>query len=199
MNAASSVDDQGRQTGPGSSGCGWRGVGGSVQRWYLIHTKPLGEETARANLERQGYHLYLPRFLSTVRRRRRWLERPVPLFPRYLFLGLDEGLQSLKPVHSTLGVSAVVRFGLRYAVVPQEIVGALRARADCASGVHQLRRPVLVPGMPVTMIDGLFSGLEGVFERENGKDRVMILLALLGRQVSVQVSIDEFVPLTRAA
>lgn len=199
MNAPRVVDDGGRPTGATVAVCNWRKVGESVQRWYLIHTKPLGEETARANLERQGYHIYFPRLLRRVRHRQKWLEQLVPLFPRYFFLRLDEGLHSLKPVHSTLGVSTVVRFGLRYVVVPDEIFGALRARENPASGLHELRRSVLVPGTPVTIIKGQFSGLEGVFGRENGRDRVMILLSLLGRQASVQISIDGIVPSTRAA
>src|SRR6516225_10142062 len=101
-------------------------------RWYLLHTKPLGETTARTNLERQGYEVYFPRVLHTVRRRQRRQEQIAPLFPRYLFLRLCDGQQSLKPVHSTLGVSSVVRFGVQYGNVSDEVVALLKANEDSA-------------------------------------------------------------------
>src|SRR5579872_4030151 len=97
-------------------------------RWYLIHTKPFAENRAQQHLERQGYEVYLPRLLQRVGLRRG--QRTVALFPRYLFLRLAEGAQALAPVHSSVGVSEVVRFGCCYAVVAEDVIGALRARAD---------------------------------------------------------------------
>src|SRR5689334_5221168 len=99
-----------------------------MPRWYLVYTKPAGEGTARDNLSRQAYEVYLPRVLEPVRRGGRWLERIAALFPRYLFVRLNEGWQSLGPVRSSVGVSGVVRFGSRYAVVPDALVSGLQAR-----------------------------------------------------------------------
>src|SRR5712671_6899317 len=107
-------------------------------RWYLVYTKPLTEAIAQANLERQGYEVYFPRAVQTVRCSGRWLERVVALFPRYLFLRLNEGCQALNPVRSTVGVASVVRFGSRYTVVPEHVISDLQARADPLSGLHRL-------------------------------------------------------------
>ena len=160
-------------------------------RWYLIHTKPSSEELALCNLNRQGYDVYLPRALQAVRSRGCWRERIVALFPRYLFLRLNEGLQALNPVRSTLGVSGVVRFGSRYTIVPDQVIGELRARADPASGLHRLScRPKLFPGAAVRIMSGPFDGLEGVFERPAGADRVVVLLRILGQNASVCVADD---------
>jgi len=116
-------------------------------RWYLIHTKPLSEGLAQTNLERQGYQVYLPRAAQAVRCHGHWQERIVALFPRYLFLHLAEGRQSLSPVRSTLGVASVVRFGSRYTIVPDEVIDGLLARADAATGLHRLvRGSRLTPG-----------------------------------------------------
>jgi len=70
-------------------------------RWYLIHTKPCGEALAQENLERQGFETYLPRMAFTTRRQGR--RSVAPLFPRYLFLQLEEGRQALSPVRSSVG------------------------------------------------------------------------------------------------
>lgn len=170
-----------------------------MRRWYVVHTKPLGEETARLNLERQGYHVYFPQLQKSSRRKSRGLD-VVPLFPRYVFLHLDEGLQSLKPAHSTLGVTTVVRFGLRYAIVPDGVITTLRSRAEADTGLHRLRLPgPLARHTPVTVTGGPFESLEGVFERSEGHERVLIFLELLGREALVQVPADMIVPSRRAA
>jgi transcriptional antiterminator RfaH len=164
-------------------------------RWYLIHTKPSGESVAQMNLERQGYEVYFPRLLQPTRRRARWGDAIIALFPRYLFLRLSEGEQPLSPVRSSAGVSSVVRFGASYAVVPDQVVGELRARADPESGLHRLSgRSEIRAGAAVRIAVGAFAGLEGVFERNAGADRVVILLNLLGRDSSVRIPAGFVVP-----
>jgi transcriptional antiterminator RfaH len=164
-------------------------------RWYLIHTKPFGEADAQSNLTRQGYHVYLPRLLQSVRRREGWRDTVSALFPRYVFLQLCEGEQSLGPVRSTVGVSDIVRFGSRYAIVPEQVIDELGSRTDPDSGLHQLTiRGRLKSGTPVTITMGPLAGLEGVFEREAGEDRVLLLLQLLGQEASVRVPVNFVFP-----
>jgi transcriptional antiterminator RfaH len=163
----------------------------AIPQWYLVHTKPLVERTAQAHLERQGYVTYLPLLAQTARRQQRWVESIVPLFPRYVFVHLDAGRQSLRPVHSTVGISNIVRFGTRCAVVRQEVIEALRSRADPATGLHRLRPGRgLTTGAVVRITAGPFDGLEAVFERRAGGDRVVVLLKLLGQNASVCVAED---------
>jgi transcriptional antiterminator RfaH len=163
--------------------------------WYLIQTKPSAESTARANLERQGYEVYYPRLSRTVRRNRCWKESVIALFPRYLFVRVVQGLQSLGPVRSTLGVANVVRFGLDYAVVPTTVIRELKAHADPVTGLHRLnasRR--MSPGAQIKIVDGVFCGLEGVFERDLGIDRVLVLLQLLGQSSAVDIPVSFIIP-----
>jgi transcription antitermination factor NusG len=47
---------------------------------------------------------------------------------------------------------------------------------------------LLAPGTNVRIAEGLLSGIEGVFERDAGDERVVILLDLLGQAVPVRVS-----------
>jgi transcriptional antiterminator RfaH len=154
-----------------------------MPRWYLIHSKVGAEREAQLHLQRQQYLTYLPRLLQRVRRRGQLRVQVAPLFPRYLFLQLDEGRQSLAPVRSTSGVANVVRFGGRFATVHDGIIKELRAREDPETGLHSLCVPArLTRGMPVRIDGGAFTGLEGVFERAEGADRVVVLLTLLGQE-----------------
>ena len=169
----------------------------SVLRWFLVFTKPSRECTAQVNLERQGYRVYYPRLLRPSLYRGRWVDRVVSLFPRYLFVQLDLGRQSISPVRSTVGVANIVRFGQETAFVPEGIVDALFCRADPESGLHRLNiRRQYQPGSRVSVIAGAFEGLEGIFEREAGEDRAIILLKLLGRNTPVLVRSGFVVPIT---
>jgi transcriptional antiterminator RfaH len=157
-------------------------------RWYLIHTKPTREVIAEINLQRQGYQVYYPRLLRPTRIRGRWVDRVTSLFPRYLFLGVAVGHQAMGPVRSTVGVANVVRFGSDYTVVPHSVVENLRGRADPATGLHCLHGyTVFEPGSNIRIVAGVFDGLEGVFQRESGDERVVLLLGLLGCDTVVQL------------
>jgi len=146
------------------------------------------ELAAEENLRRQGYQVYYPRLLRPARVRGRWLDRVTSLFPRYLFLRLSVGDQAIAPVRSTVGVASVVRFGGDYAVVPDAIVDDLRTREDPATGLHCLHgHSEFEPGSNVRIVADVFDGLQGVFQRESGDERVVLLLGLLGRDTLVEV------------
>jgi len=166
-----------------------------MQRWYLLQTKPAAEPLAQVNLARQGYEVYFPRLAHFVVRAGRRRERIAPLFPRYLFVRIKEGVQPLAPIASSKGVSGLVRFGARYAVVPDRVVRDLRERADPVTGLHRLRdEEDLARGVAVRVIGGPFEGLEGVFEQRAGAERVVVLLTLLGQHARVRLQTHHVVP-----
>jgi transcriptional antiterminator RfaH len=133
--------------------------------------------------------------VHSVRRHGHWHECVAPLFPRYLFLQLREGRQALSPVRSSIGVAGIVRFGASYAIVSDQIMSDLRLREDPETGLHRLaKRPCLARGSPVHIATGPFEGLDGVFEREAGSDRVVVLLNLLGQDAQVRIPADFVLP-----
>ena len=165
----------------------------SRHTWYLVHSRPRQEEIAAENLARQGYRVYLPRLRLPRRRRDRWLDEVEPLFPRYLFAGLTLGDQEFRPMHSTRGVSRVVRFGMQYAAVPPALIDALEAHA-AADGTHAFRAPGLKAGDHVRILAGPFREVEAVFECERGGDRVRVLLQVLGAEARVTLDAAFVVP-----
>jgi transcriptional antiterminator RfaH len=166
-----------------------------MQRWYVLQTKPAAESLAEVNLARQGYEVYFPRLVQFVVRGGRRRERVGPLFPRYLFVRVKEGIQPLAPIGSSKGVSGLVRFGARYAIVPDRVVRNLRDRADPETGLHRLRDEAdLARGAAVRVIGGPFEGLEGVFEQRAGAERVVVLLTLLGQHARVRLQTHHVVP-----
>ena len=73
--------------------------------WYVVQTHPHAEAKAASHLERQGYSIYLPRYLKRRRHARRIEIVAAPLFPRYLFVAIDPLTQRWRSIQSTIGVA----------------------------------------------------------------------------------------------
>ncbi len=158
------------------------------KRWYLVYSKPRQEEIAKANLQRQGFVCYLPMARQPRRRMGRRITCIEPLFPRYLFIALDTVTDNWAPIRSTIGVSSLVRFGSEPAVVPTELVEALAARED-ESGVQQLPLGEFEKGDRVRVADGPMAGYEGLFLAKTSRERVTILLDIVGKTTRVSTSL----------
>ncbi len=161
--------------------------------WYLIHTKPRQEQTARRNLERQGYRVYLPLARAYRRREGRRVASIGALFPRYLFVELNLGADNVAPIRSTPGVSALVRFGQEPARVPAGFIASLRDRED-ADGVHEWAAREIPAGARVRIADGRLQGYEAIFLARSGRERVSVMLDILGRKVRASVDAGQIEP-----
>ena len=160
---------------------------GCVSQWYVAHTHPHGEVKAAAHLSRQGFSVYLPRYLKRRRHARRIEIVQAPLFPRYLFVNIDMATQRWRAIQSTVGVSNLVCHGDEPASVPARIVDELRGREDERGFVALDLRPAFTPGDKIRVVDGVFSTCLGLYEGMADRDRVTILLDLLGRKVRVVI------------
>lgn len=148
------------------------------------------------NLDRQGFHAFLPRMRVRARRSGRFVNRVEPMFPRYLFVNIDIHQQDCSPIRSTFGVANMVRFGYRHATLPDDLVDGLRAAVDEFGVVANLTPPELEKGSRVRIIDGLLQGYEGIVEARTGGERVRVLLDLADRHTVAQLSVHE---VTRAS
>jgi len=154
--------------------------------WYLVYCKPRQESVARENLTRQGYETYLP-FMRDVRRRQgKRVSLIAPMFPRYLFIHLNRETDNWAPVRSTLGVVSIVRFGRTAASVPDDLLSMLRSRED-TQGIQILPVEEYKSGSRVRITQGGFAGYEGIFQAATGRDRVTVLLDVLGRKARATV------------
>lgn len=173
---------------------GHRGQPGARRaRWYLVYTKPRGEATARTHLERQGYRAYLPLVRQPRRRLGRRVSVVAPMFPRYLFVHLDVEADNWAPIRSTLGVVSVVRFGQTPAAVPDSLIEELKRRED-AQGVQVLPAEHYEPGARVRITAGSLTGYEAIFLARTGRDRVQVLLEVLGRHTRTVVDLGAIEP-----
>jgi transcriptional antiterminator RfaH len=154
-------------------------------RWHVVQTHVHGESKAAAHLLRQGYEIYLPRFLKRRRHARRVDNVAVPLFPRYLFVGFDHETARWRSIQSTQGVSHLICNGNAPTTLPESVVAELRRREDSNGFIRLDPQLPYGRGDRVRVVDGVFGDSFGLFEGMADRDRVAILLDLLGRKVRV--------------
>ena len=150
---------------------------GIVRCWYLVYTKPNQEHIAEENLQRQGYETYLPLTSLLRRQRGKSIRKIGPLFPRYLFIYLSDQVDNWGPIRSTLGVGSLVKFGMKPAKVPDELVDDLKSR-ESEPGVHPVKLQEFTKGDKVRIAEGPFEGFEAIFSAKDSNDRVLILLKI---------------------
>src|SRR5437763_15872009 len=159
-------------------------------RWFVAHTHPHAEGKATAHLNRQGFDIYLPRYLKRRRHARQVETVAAPLFPRYLFVAIDLDAQRWRSIYSTVGVSRLVCNGDDPTPVPNGLVEALKTREDGNGFIKLDSRPSFSAGDQIRLLDGAFSSCLGLFEGMAERERIAILLDLLGRKVRVVLDAD---------
>jgi len=156
-----------------------------VLNWYLVYSKPRQELCSLENLERQGFECFLPLIAVEKLRRKVIVVVQEPLFPRYLFIRLDASQEgrSWNPIRSTTWVSLLVTFGQVPAKVDDQLVEIIRSTVSDAS----VRQRHFEPGELVRINDGPFAGLEAVYQMPDGEARVMVLIEILSKKVSLSI------------
>ncbi len=154
--------------------------------WYCVRTKPKHEHIAAANMRKKlGLEVFLPR-LRAERVTQRGIVRIVePLFPCYVFVhcALDE---TLNEIRYTTGVSSLVHFGNRIPAVRDSVIEELRECFEAEELV--MADDCLSPGANVVLADGAFAGMRALVLRAlPARQRVQVLLDILGRATSVEV------------
>jgi transcriptional antiterminator RfaH len=159
--------------------------GNAGTHWHVVHTHAHAEAQAATHLVRQGYEIYLPRYLKRRRHARRVDTVPAPLFPRYCFVGIDRLTQRWRSIGATIGVAHLVCNGEEPAAVPAPVIEEIRRREDECGFVRLDQAPRFVAGDQVRIVGGIFTDCVGLFEDMTDRDRVTVLVELLGRKVKV--------------
>jgi transcriptional antiterminator RfaH len=155
------------------------------KRWYVLRTKPNSESLAAANLERQGYELFLPRVTAPQVKHGGY--RMVPLFPGYLFLRCADPYYGWPQVQYTPGVLGWVQLGGETPAVPDQVVDELAERVTVINSTGGLWRR-FKPGERVVVTSGRLEGLARVLEGpKTPEGRVRVLMEFLGQLVTATV------------
>lgn len=159
--------------------------------WFCVRSQPKREHIAAANLKQiSGIEVFNPRLRCRKSTRRGLVMFVESLFPNYLFARVAP--EALEDVKFAAGVSYIVHFGNRYPVIPENVMQELKDNfSQCES---QLFLEVPDEGEQVTITDQALYGLQAVVLRVMpAKERVQVLLEMLGRTATVELNLRSVV------
>ncbi|HEX4842260.1 MAG TPA: transcriptional activator RfaH [Limnobacter sp.] len=159
-----------------------------MAQWYVMYTKPRLEAVAEDNLLRQHYRVFFPKALVRKRKPSQGVVEVVePLFPRYLFVRLEQGVDDFSKLRSTKGCVDLVKFGGKPTPVPNALVDLIAQQASDQGVLDLSAAQQLDIGTQVRVADGPFEGLVGTIAKQKSADRVLVLLNVLGAERAVEV------------
>ncbi len=160
--------------------------------WFCLRSHPKHEHIAAANLAKlEGVSVFNPRLRRRVTTRRGLVWMTESLFPGYVFARFAFH-EMLSEVRYTASVSSVVHFGDRYPTIAAELISDLREQF----GAREIKvvPEELAPGTEVTVTERPFYGMQAVVLRAMpAKERVQVLLEMLGRSTQVEVSMQSVI------
>jgi len=155
-----------------------------VGYWCAARFEPHRERLAVHCLELNGYEVYFPRLRERRISHGRKIEVRPPLFPGYAFIAIELRWHTAR---WTAGVLGLIMGGIQPARVPDVVIAEIRAR-ERGGLVVLPRREEFCTGEAVRVTHGPFSGQLGLYQGQRPRERVLVLLALLGGQQRVELA-----------
>ena len=149
-----------------------------LKKWFIIQLKPNSYVMATRNLERQGFETFLPEMSITIKKNNRYISKKIHLFPGYMFVCFDPNYLKWNLINSTYGVSKILSFNNKPAVISPDLILALKYRYspnESLSGNENLEK-----GDRIKMITGPFVNFFAKVENVEGSNRIWILLENAG-------------------
>lgn len=157
--------------------------------WFLAQLKPNCASIANKHLKRQGFKTFLPLEEKVRQRNGKHITVIQPLFPGYIFIAFDVDAGLWHAVNSTYGVSRLVSFGAKPAVVPSELV--LQLAMHCDADGKLLPPRLLKPGDKVALTKGPFANFVAEVETASPDRRIWVLMEIMGARTRVAVSAEQ--------
>ena len=150
--------------------------------WFVAQIKPNGQKQALANLARQQFQTFAPAQRSSPVKSGMRTDALKPLFPGYVFVNFDPGTRAWTAINNTRGISRlVVNDPRRPTPLPNDFIAALIDRCDATGCL--LPPENLKTGDRIRVLSGPFAGLISRIEEMKDRDRIGLLVDLMGRSV----------------
>ena len=152
--------------------------------WCAARLQPYREALALHCLGLAGYETYYPRLRDRRIRHGRKIELRPALFPGYCFVLIQLQWHTARWAPGTLGL---IMDGIGPAKVPDAVIAEIRRRE--VDGLIELAPPApLRRGARVRILRGPFTGHLAIFTDMRPRQRVEILLRLLGGEQRVTLA-----------
>ena len=154
--------------------------------WAAAQLQPSRAGIAQVCLRQAGYEIYVPRLREPRTAHGRTVVRTPLLFPGYLFVLIHLQWHTARWAP---GVTRIVLAGGTPAAVPEGVIMALKAR-ETGGLIDLPRPPKFRTGDRVRVTSGPFAGHVGLYAGMKPRERVEVLLAILGAAQRVTLAAD---------
>ena len=155
--------------------------------WFLLKTKPQAHLIARENLKKQGFEVFLPLLLRTKKKRQKFANYTIPLFPGYLFIGTTLNEISWTSINATRGVSNAVTLDGKHRKINPAIIEGLKCRCDSKGIIQKVDE--IVSGDRVKFERGPFANFICLVDQIVDSQRAWVLIEILHQQTRAKVPI----------
>jgi transcriptional antiterminator RfaH len=161
--------------------------------WYLIYTKPRHEKKLQSRLMEINIDTFLPtkKTLRTWHDRKKYIDEP--LFPSYVFIYLND-MQNYYDGIDAEGALYYVRTGKEVARVNESVVNNIRLVVDQAKEL-EVSDDRFQPGRRLVITKGALAGLSCEVVRYNSKQKLLVRVELLGRNLLLSLSDENLIAL----
>ena len=158
--------------------------------WWVAHTKSRREKVLAKLLLREGIGYFLPLVRKRFRRHGRTRISIVPLFSGYVFLkgSRIDRYRALRTDHVASTIEVFDQDRLTSEL--RQIKAAL-----CLDAPLELF-PFVEGGKRVRIVEGPFTGLEGMVQRRKGADRLILSVEAIQQAVSLEIDADWVEPVS---
>jgi transcriptional antiterminator RfaH len=154
--------------------------------WAAAQLQPQRERLAQHCLTLAGYETYLPRLREVRVSHGRKVEVRPPLFPGYCFVAITLQWHTAR---YSVGVARLVMDGVQPARVPDAVIDEIRRRE--VGGLIELPKPPAARlGDSVRILRGPFEGRLAIYAGMKPRQRVEVLLSLLGSRQRMTLAAD---------
>ena len=155
----------------------------------ISQIKPNSHDLAVRNLERQGFEIFMPKIKITTKKENKFINKEVFLFPGYLFIGVDPQNFYWSKINSTYGVSKLLSFNNKPSEVPLDLIVKLKKRFG--DYINPIINEKLKRGDKIKFNNGPFTDLVANIESFEPKNRIYVLLEVMGGRRKLKISIKE--------
>lgn len=152
--------------------------------WYVLRIRSRFEKKTFEALSNMGISAYLP----IKKTKKQWSDRlkvvEEPLFPGYLFVQYQE--KDRYAILNLPGVVQFVSFGGNYATMRSKQIQLIETMLRNENTVEVVDME-LYPGQKVRIASGPFNGIEAVLVHFNGKGKMMLEVAAIGKGVLLEI------------
>jgi len=164
-----------------------------MQHWHLLMTKPREDERAQQHLLNQGYELFRPLLRQYQVKNGKQVAVEESLFPRYIFIRLDDVQSNWAKIRSTRGVAKMVRFTDLPAIVPEVIISELKGQCNDVNTIDITKNKPYVyqMGDEIQVTEGSFKGIQALIKKQVAEDRVLLLMNILGKEQELEIPLNQ--------